>query len=403
MKESQLFCTKCGKEYRINKDCFRCNYCDEPLEIKEVCSGRIRTELGVYASIFERYADFFPFDRPFPQIELGEGRTPLLSSTPQAEKNDLKKVFLKNETMNPTWSFKDRGTASAMRHAIELGFKKVGTLSSGNMAASVAAYGARANLDVFILVGESTPQEKVNPVSMYGVNVIKVRGDYGEVYSASLKLGKELGIYFMNSDAPFRIEGSKTLAFEISEQTSFDVPDYVIVPTSSGGNLRGIEKGFREFYACGFIDKVPLIVAAQDMGVCPIHLAFISGKDVVSHWDNPKYIDNAISNPNPPSGNRVLEVLRKNGGLTVAVSQEKIIRAQAELASEGIFVQPGSAVSVAAIECLREQGILNSSDCVLSILTGSGLKYTEAFRHHHLKFHDVKLSEIETYIKNILS
>ena len=403
MKKFDLRCSKCGKKFSDSALNFRCTECDEPLEIAEVTSGRIREEAGAWSSIFERYSDFFPFDRSFPEVDLGEGYTPLVDSPHLAGQAGVKRIFIKNETTNPTWSFKDRGTAAAMRHAIESGYKKVGTLSSGNMAASVAAFGARAGLDVFILVGENTPMEKINPVAIYGSHVIQVKGDYGDVYSKSLLLGKKYGIYFANSDAPFRIEGSKTIAFEICEQTGFDVPDFVIVPTSSGGNFRSIEKGFREFFACGLISKKPIVIAAQDEGICPIHRAFTSNKNVVEHFENGQYLDNAIANPFPPSGNRVLEILRKTGGFTVALPWDEMLEAQAELAHEGIFVQPGSAVSYAAVKKLRKSGTFNGTEKVACVVTGSGLKYASVLDRHELKVHTVGLDALDALMENLSS
>jgi threonine synthase len=401
MKKVEFVCIKCGKAYGADAPNFRCTECDEPLEAPEITSGRIRTETGAWGSIFQRYADFFPFDRPFPELDLGEGYTPLIQSSALTQKAGVKSVLIKNEATNPTWSFKDRGTAAALRHAVELGYKRVGTLSSGNMAASVAAFGARAGLDVFILVGESTPLEKINPVAMYGAHVIQVKGDYGDVYAASLSLGKKHGIYFANSDAPFRIEGSKTISYEICEQMNFEVPDYVIVPTSSGGNFRSIEKGFREFLACGFTKKKPILIAAQDIGICPIHRAFSEGRENVEHFDDGIYLDNAIANPFPPSGNRVLEIMRRSGGFSVAISWEDILAAQADLAHEGVFVQPGSAVSFAAARLLRKNGVFGGETTVACIVTGSGLKYASILERHALKVHTVALDALDDLIGDL--
>ncbi len=401
MKRAEFLCTRCGKKYETDAPNFRCSECNEPLELPEVAVGKIRSGGGMQASLFERYADFFPFERSFPELHLGEGHTPLVDSPRLAGKANLRKIYIKNETTNPTWSFKDRGTAGALRHALELGYKKVGTLSSGNMAASVAAFGARAGLEVFILVGESTPKEKITPVAIYGSHVIQVKGDYADVYTASLQLGKKYDIYFANSDAPFRIEGSKTIAFEICEQLNFDVPDFVIVPTSSGGNFRSIEKGFREFLACGLIKKKPVLIAAQDIGICPIHKAFSEKKSFVEHFDNAEYLDNAIANPFPPSGNRVLQIIRETGGFTVAVSWKDMISSQADLAHEGIFVQPGSAVSFAAAKLLRENHTFSGEERVACVVTGSGLKYTPALERHNLNVHTVCLEDLDGLIGSL--
>jgi len=399
----KLSCTACGRPSgdEAANSSPRCPQCGEPLELALVEKGRIREGNTQRETILERYRDFFPFDHPQAQLSLGEGFTPLLRSRRLEEGLDLGGVYLKNETQNPTWSFKDRGTVAGMQHAHELGYRRVGTLSSGNMAASVAAYGARAGLETFILVAEGIPSEKLNPVAIYGSHLIKVDGDYGDLYFASLEAGRENGIYFINSDVPFRIEGSKTIAFEICEQLDFDVPNWVIVPTSAGGNFRGILKGFEEFRRCGLIDEVPKMVCAQAAGCSPIYNAFSSGRDEIERIPQPKTMAHAIANPFPPSGNEVLRRLRHNGGLAAAVSEEEIIAAQQGMAEEGIFGQPASAVPLAVLRRLRDEGVIAAGDRVALVVTGGGLKYLAAFEKHRLVTHQCHISELGSFISGL--
>ncbi|EEB73868.1 Threonine synthase [Thermococcus sp. AM4] len=277
------------------------------------------------------------------------------------------RLYLKNETVNPTWSFKDRGTFLAMSYALKAGYKTVGTVSTGNMAASVSAYASRFGLKAKILVSESASDEKLKAVSVYGEEVIRVLGDYGRLYFESLKLGEKLGVYFMNSDNPFRTEGYKGIAFEIAEELT---PDYVLIPTSSGGLFRGVAKGFLELYENGLIDGLPKLIAVQAEGCSPICKAFREGKEKVERFENPKTIAKAIANPYPPSGNAVLKLLREFGWGCVSVSDDEIRKAQKRLAREGLFVQPASATGIAALEKLS----LPEGAKVVSILTGSGLR-----------------------------
>ena len=188
----------------------------------------------------------------------------------------------------------------------------------------------------------------------------------------------------MNSDAPFRLEGYKTLAFEVCEQTEFDVPDYVLVPNSSGGHIRGIEKGFREFKACGLIAKVPKIVCVQAAGCPPVYNAFISGQDEITRVENPETIAHGIENAFPPSGNQVLRMLKRNGGLSVTVTDADMLKAQGTLSGTGILVQPESAASLAAVEKMSMEGMFKPEDKVLCVLTGSGLKDTDSLNRHEL-------------------
>ena len=279
MKELNLVCTQCKRQFPLNHEKARCVSCKEPLEVEKFSQGRIKEGETFSQTILERYADFFPFIEIDRSISLHEGFTPLVRSKRLASEIGLKRLFLKNETQNPTWSFKDRGTAVGLQHAATLGYKKIGTLSTGNMAVSVAAYGARAGFDTVILITTDLPSEKLGPIAIHGPTIIRVDGDYCELYSDSLKIGNQQHIYFISSDVPIRVEGTKTIALEICEQMSFEVPDYVVVPTSAGGNIRGVIKGYEEFKSSGMISNMPAIVCAQSSGCSPIYAAFNSGKE----------------------------------------------------------------------------------------------------------------------------
>ncbi|WP_457743115.1 threonine synthase [Thermococcus sp.] len=352
----RLRCPICGRTY--DEPVQRCE-CGEPVEFEP-----FKGEPYIGKTVWERFWDFWPV-KPALELSLGEGDTPLVKSKLGDEFGV--KLYLKNETVNPTWSFKDRGTFLAMSHALKVGYRAVGTVSTGNMAASVSAYASRFGLEAKILVSESASDEKLRAVSVYGGEVIRVYGDYGRLYFESLKLGERLGVYFINSDNPFRIEGYKGIAFEIAEDLT---SDYVLVPTSSGGLFRGVAKGFIELYESGLIESLPKLVAVQAEGCSPICGAFKEKKTKVERFENPETIAKAIANPYPPSGNAVLKLLREFDWKCVTVSDEEIRKAQGELAREGLFVQPASATGVAALRKLN----LPEGARVVSILTGSGLR-----------------------------
>ncbi|NJE02351.1 threonine synthase [Thermococcus sp. JdF3] len=376
----KLVCPICGKTY--DEPVQRCE-CGEPVEF-EPFTG----EPYIGRTVWERFWDFWPVE-PALELSLGEGDTPLVRSGLGEEFGV--RLHLKNETVNPTWSFKDRGTFLAMSYALKAGYRAVGTVSTGNMAASVSAYASRFGLEAKILVSESAGDEKLKAVSVYGGEVIRVRGDYGKLYFESLKLGERLGVYFINSDNPFRIEGYKGIAFEIAEELS---PDYVLIPTSSGGLFRGIAKGFIELHESGLIDGLPTIIAVQAEGCSPICRAFDEGRAKIERFESPKTVAKAIANPYPPSGNTVLRLMRDFDWKCMAVSDEEILEAQRKLAGEGLFVQPASATGIAALEKLD----LPSGAKVVSILTGSGLKTLSTTGQG--KVRECHLEGLENCIKN---
>lgn len=401
MNKEKLVCTNCGESYDKETKNFRCDKCGEPIELEEVKEGKISDGNPLDQTLLERYKDFYPSLSTENNFSLNEGFTSLVSVDDMAKEYGISGLFFKNETQNPTWSFKDRGTVTGVLRAMNLGYKKIGTVSTGNMATSVAAYGARAGLDTYILVKKGIAEEKLKPIAIYGAKLIEVEGDYSKLYDESLAIGHENDIYFINSDVPYRVEGYKTMAFEICEQLGFEAPDYVIVPTSAGGDIRGIEKGFREFYKLGLIDKLPKMVAVQASGCSPIYNAFREGKLEISRVADPETIAHAIENPYPPSGNQVLRMLKKNGGLALGVDDVDILKSQKKLASLGLFVQPASATSLAAVEKLYKEKLLKESDNVVCVLTGSGLKYTAALDEHDLDVYTCKLEELNDFIKKV--
>ncbi len=211
-----------------------CRSCGSPVVFLR--SGRKRSFRTRERLPLERYAEFLPLSDIDPQISLGEGSTPLVPLNRLSRDLGMK-ILAKNETVNPTWSFKDRGTSVAVQKAVSLGFSLIGTVSTGNMAASTAAYGARAGLRTVVLVKEDTSPEKILAAAVHGARVVAVRGDYGRLFQKSYELGKTYGIFFVNSTDPLRIEGYKLEAFEIYEQLGRRAPDAVVLPVSAGGHL----------------------------------------------------------------------------------------------------------------------------------------------------------------------
>ena len=393
MKKALFRCKSCGAEYDARKPVFRCS-CGEPLDLVWDGSG-IDDSQRCQA---KRYSAFYPFEDA-EWVPLGEGGTPLVEVKSFAAELGLADVRVKNESANPSWSFKDRGTAACVAHARALGYSRIGTVSTGNMAASVAAFGAAAGMETFILVKGDMAEEKMAPVAIYGVKLLRVQGAYDMLYSESLRLGEERGIYFMNSDVPFRAAGSRTISFEIAEDLGFSVPDWVVVPTSAGGNIRGIINGFEDLLKAGMTDRMPRFLCAQAAGCSPIATAFAAGAGKVSRFPSPHTIAHAIENPFPPSGNRTLSELRKYSSVAVSVSEEEIVKAQADMAHRGLFGQPASCVPLACLRKARAEGTVTERQTAVLVMTGSGLKYTAAFAAHRLNWVDCSLEELGEKLK----
>jgi len=382
MKRAKLQCVRCFKDFPLELVNARCGDCDEPLEVRYDLGPIPRDWFTVPRGgpFFERYAPFYSYLKTAPSLSLGEGGTSLIRANHVSERVRLRELLFKNETQNPTWTFKDRGTALSLQNAFSLGYRRIGTLSSGNMGASVAAFGSRAGMDTFILLKENVPGEKIDALAVYGVKAIRVSGNYGDVYNKTSELGNRFDIYFSISDEPMRVEGYKSLAFEVYEQTGYNPPDYVALPVGSGGLCRGVLKGFEELHAAGLVGTVPRFIGVQTEGCSPTVDAYEKGIDRIERFVDPLTLDHVLENPYPPSGNQVIRKIRANGGVLLKVRNDEILNAQVLLAQEGIFAQPASATALAGVIRCAEKGLMSEDARVVSVVTGSGLKYPSVLK-----------------------
>lgn len=374
-----------------------CPVCREPLFIVPAgrSGGRRIHEDRTLA--LEKFAEFLPLERVDPALSLGEGMTPFVELERLGRALGATGIYAKNEAQNPTASFKDRGTAVAVQKAVSLGTKRIGTVSTGNMAASTAAYGARAGLETFVLLKEGTSAASLQAAGIFGPRLVAVEGDYGAVFDASLEIGKKLGIAFMNSIDPYRMEGYKLTAFEIFLQLGRRAPRAVIVPLSSGGHLLGLMRGFADLEREGLITAYPRIVGVQAEGCAPLARAFDQGLLTYERFAGARTIAHAIANPTPPAGNAVLRLIRERRGLLVAVSDEEMLDAQRELAAgEGLFCQPESATTLAALKKLLGAGRIKTGEgAVVLVLTGSGLKTLHLLVSSPVEVHRFPLDGLE--------
>ncbi len=373
-------CPECGRSFPITGPVYRCQDCDYPLEVP-VEAGSVAVlqfthhgERGVW-----RYRQMLPVRDDGSIVSLDEGGTPLLEAAHLGKELGLNHLYLKDETRNPTGTFKDRGTSVGVSFAVERKFIGVGCVSTGNMAISVAAYAAKARKKALVLVPATTPPGKLVPVLSYGTVVVVMDRPYPEIFKTGFEIGRELGYLWLHSDSPLRVEGQKTCAYELWEQLHRAVPDKVLVPTSSGGNISAIWKGWRELEAMGLIGRLPQMAAVQAEGCSPIVKAFQSGKNDVEAVSEVLTGAHSISNPDPPSGSRALKLLRESDGIAEAVTDREMLEAQSALArKEGVLVEMASAASVAVLAKLVRKGYISREDAVVCVVTGTGLKDMES-------------------------
>jgi len=375
----ELECSICGRTYSVDEMVYRCATCDYPLEARydydEIATRINKKLLKNREWNIWRYKELLPIKDLSNMVSMNEGGTTLQKSVRLAKEIGIKNLYLKDETRNPTWSFKDRGSSVGVSKALEIGANAVGCVSTGNMAASMAAYAAKAGLKCVILIPSGTPLEKIVQMLICGAEVISMEKSYPEIYEVGLEISREYGIYWVHADAPMRIEGHKTSSYEICEQLGWGVPDKVIIPTSSGGNISAHWKGWKELYSIGFVEKLPSMVAIQAEGSCPIVKAFKAKKEIVEPFKEARTIAHSISNPDPPSGQRVLKLLKESEGVAEAVSDRELLDAQKILAeTEGIFAEPAGAASIAGLKRLLKEGVIDRDETVVCVITGAGLK-----------------------------
>jgi len=392
-------CHFCGRDYPLDVFHYLCPECGDPLLIATAKRGReIRPDRCSTLKVFQ---DFLPLVRVDDTLSLGEGWTSLHKMNRLAARLGFSSLYAKNECQNPTHSFKDRGTAVVVQKARSLGIKAIGTVSTGNMASSTAAYGAKAGISTYIFLKEGTPVEKVLSTGIYGSHLFLVRGDYGSIFRTSLSLGEKLGIYFANSVDPFRIEGYKLASFEIFLQLARRPPHFLLVPVSSGGHLIGLMRGFLDLKKDGLIDHLPVFVGVQAAGCSPLARAFAQGRETWTPFKNAETIAQAISNPYPPGGRMALHLIRENGGLMVGVSDTEILKAQRELAAlEGIFCDPASATTLAGLKKLIKLKVVRPRDIAVLVITGSGLKSMEMLKEHRIPVHKTTVAKLESDLRS---
>jgi threonine synthase len=324
-----------------------------------------------------RYKDFMPIRDSSKIFSLNEGGTGLHSCQRLVNLLGVKQLYVKNEGENPTGSFKDRGMTVGVTKAVELNMKTVICASTGNTSASLAAYAAKAGLQCIVLIPSGKiAHGKLAQAMVYGAKVVQIRGNFDQAFKMVLDLSeKHREVYLLNSINPYRLEGQKSLAYEICDQLNREAPDRVILPVGNAGNISAIWKGFTEFHKLGLINKLPKMTGIQAEGAAPIAQAIKKGSNEIVPIDQPETIATAIRIGAPVSWKKAIRAIGESKGAAETVTDEEILEAQKMLArSEGLFVEPASASSIAGLKKLFESGKIDKDEVVVCVTTGHGLK-----------------------------
>jgi len=330
-----------------------------------------------------RYRELLPIKDEDSIVDIGTGFTTLHRCRALADELGLKNLYIKDDTVNPTNSFKDRPASVAVSKAKEFGAEAVGCPSTGNLAAAVAAHAAKAGLPCYIFVPANTEANKVLQASTYGAQLVAVDGTYDQANRLAAQVAEEYGWAFVNINLrPFYVEGSKTLAFEICEQLGWEAPDSIIIPLGSGALFLAIKRGFEQFKELGLIEDKPIrLIGAQASGCAPIVEAFKAGLDDVIPIEHPDTVAKSLAIGDPGDGYYVLEAIRETGGLAESSSDEEILEAINFLAErEGIFSEPAGSVTISVLRKLVEAGEIHPDETVVCCVTGSGFKAADTLQ-----------------------
>lgn len=405
---SGLKCRECGREYPVDP-IYVCEFCFGPLEVV-YDYGKIKKVLTKkniekrHKSLW-RYKELLPIDGD-PQVGLSSGFTPLIKADNLAEELGIKELYVKDDTVaHPTLSFKDRVVAVALTKAKEFGFDTVACASTGNLAHSVSAHGAKAGFKRFVFIPATLEPSKIVASLVYEPNLIAVDGNYDEVNRLCSEIANKYKWAFVNINIrPFYAEGSKTQGFEIIEQLGWKTPDNVVVPCASGSLLTKVWKAFKEFKEIGLIKELGTkMFAAQATGCSPISTAIKHGTDIIKPV-KPDTIAKSLAIGNPADGFYASQVVRESGGFGEDVSDEEIIDSIKLLAkTEGIFAETAGGVTIAAAKKLIKQGRIGRNETTVVCITGNGLKTQEALTGHTASPHYIKpnLASFEEALKKI--
>jgi threonine synthase len=386
MNVTHLQCALCGLEHEARRLLNLCSACGKPLLVRyDLDRARVtltKESLNARRADLWRYREVLPVESEDNIVSLGEGWTPLLRAPKLSRKTGIHQLFIKDESQNPTQSFKARGMATAVSMAKELGATKLAVPSAGNAAGALAAYAARAGIKCYIFMPRDTPRANIVECQQTGARVTLIDGLITDCGAEVARRKEKEGWFDVSTlKEPYRVEGKKTLGYELAEQFKWQLPDVIIYPTGGGTGLIGMWKAFDEMEQMGWIGRGrPRMITVQAEGCAPIVRAFEEGQRFADEFPNAATVAAGLRVPKAIGDFMILDTLRNSGGTAVAVTDEELIQATREIgAAEGLFCAPEGAACLPALRKLKESGEVSSSDRVVLFNTGAGVKYIESF------------------------
>ena len=381
MDKTFLQCRECKKEYDSTFK-YICDECFGPLDVHYHFPSITKNTFTNREQTYWRYYELLPIIDKSNIVSINAGMTPLVRAEKLGKEIGLNNLYIKNDSVNPTFSFKDRPAGVAISKAKEFGLSSVGCASTGNLASATAAHAAKADLPCYIFAPSDIEHAKIAQALSYGANYIAVDGTYDDANRIAAQIGDSKGVGIVNINMrSYYVEGSKTLAYEVAEQLDWKVPDQLIVPTGSGAMLNAICKGFEELETVSLLDNVSKLRmnCAQPHGCAPIVNAFKNNSDDVIPVENPDTVAKSLAIGDPGDGRYVLKRLKQYNGIAQESNNKETLDAILLLAkTEGIFTEPAGGVSVAVLKKMVEDGKIDKDETTVCYVTGNGLKATES-------------------------
>ena len=381
---THLECTYCHSTFPTEEPHRTCAECGKVLypryDLEEARAGFSRDTLATRPASMWRYFEVMPVRDPANVVTLGEGFTPILKADRLGHELGCKALYVKDEGSNPTASFKARGLSAAVSKAKELGLNRLTMPSAGNAAGALAAYAARAGMEAYVFMPEDAPEANRKEVVVTGSSLTLVDGLISDAGRLSRQRALDDGMFDISTlQEPYRVEGKKTMGYEIAEQMGWSLPDAIIYPTGGGTGIVGMWKAFEEMEELGWMDgRRPKMFCVQAEGCAPIVRAFLEGGEFAEPWEDARTIAAGIRVPSAIGDYLILRALRESGGGALTVTDDEILACMSRVASlEGMFICPEGAATVAALGKLLVSGTLSPDENILLLNTGSGLKYLE--------------------------